>query len=116
MARSSPPTREAIERRVLPGYLSFGYLLRQIFRREHLGTLTAAARKDFEPSAAQLPAEERGPFLDTVSDAATLGRINALVLLHRSLKVWLAPHVLTTSLMLALMIVHIIQVVYFAVK
>jgi hypothetical protein len=29
------------------------------------------------------------------------------------LKSWLAPHVVVTSLMLALMIVHIIQVIYF---
>jgi Fe-S-cluster-containing dehydrogenase component/CRP-like cAMP-binding protein len=116
VAKSSPAAREIIERRVLPGFLSFGFLLRQIFRREHLPDLTAAARKDFEPSVAQLPTGERAAVLDTVTDAATLGRINALVLLHRSLKMWLAPHVLTTSLMLALMIVHIIQVVYFAVK
>jgi preprotein translocase subunit YajC len=31
------------------------------------------------------------------------------------LKMWLAPHVVSTSLMLALMAVHIIQVFYFAV-
>jgi len=30
------------------------------------------------------------------------------------LKLWLPPHVASTALMLALMIVHIIQVVYYA--
>jgi hypothetical protein len=32
------------------------------------------------------------------------------------LKLWLAPHVVATSLMLALMLVHIVQVVLFAVR
>ena len=56
---------------------------------------------------------------DAVTDvekAAMMRRVDALIYLHRSLKMWLAPHVLTTSLMLALMVVHIIQVIYFAVR
>jgi hypothetical protein len=32
------------------------------------------------------------------------------------MKLWLAPHVVVTSLMLALMIVHIIQVLYFLAR
>jgi hypothetical protein len=46
----------------------------------------------------------------------TLRRADALIYLHKTVKSWLAPHVLVTSLMLALMIVHIIQVIYFAAK
>jgi len=49
-----------------------------------------------------------------IEAAATLRRIDALIYLHRSLKLWLPPHVASTALMLALMIVHIIQVVYYA--
>jgi hypothetical protein len=50
----------------------------------------------------------------TVEASATLRRVDALIFLHRLLKAWLVPHVVFTSLMLALMVVHIIQVIYFA--
>jgi hypothetical protein len=40
--------------------------------------------------------------------------VDALVYLHRLCKSWLPPHVATTSLMLALMIIHIVQVIYYA--
>jgi hypothetical protein len=46
----------------------------------------------------------------------TIRRLDALIYLHQSLKWWLAPHIASTSLMLALMVVHIIQVIYFAVR
>jgi Fe-S-cluster-containing dehydrogenase component len=48
--------------------------------------------------------------------AATLRRVDALIYLHRSLKLWLPPHVATTALMLALLVVHIVQVIYFAAR
>ena len=107
--------REAIQRRVIPRFLSFGYLMRQYTSREHLGTMVAEARKGFEQAAQSIPPTQKADFLGAVEKAATMRRVDALIYLHRSLKMWLA-HVLTTSLMLALMIVHIIQVVYFAVK
>jgi Fe-S-cluster-containing dehydrogenase component/CRP-like cAMP-binding protein len=112
----SEPTREAIQRRVIPHFLSFGYLLRQYTARQHLGQMVADARKGFEQAAQSVPPTEKADLLSAVEKAATMRRVDALIYLHRSLKMWLAPHVLTTSLMLALMIVHIVQVVYFAVK
>jgi hypothetical protein len=51
---------------------------------------------------------------DAVEAAVTLRRVDSLIFLHRLLKLWIAPHVLATSLMLALMLVHIIQVVFFS--
>jgi len=42
--------------------------------------------------------------------------VESLIYLHRLLKVWLAPHVVSTSLMLALLVVHIVQVVFFNVR
>jgi Fe-S-cluster-containing dehydrogenase component/CRP-like cAMP-binding protein len=51
-----------------------------------------------------------------IAAAVTLRRLEALIYLHRLLKLWLPPHVVTTALMLALMIVHIIQVIYFAAR
>jgi hypothetical protein len=46
----------------------------------------------------------------------TLRRIDALIYLHRTLKIWLIPHIVSTSLMLALMLIHVLQVIYFAVR
>jgi hypothetical protein len=51
--------------------------------------------------------------MDRVTDGvASLRRIDALWLLHWLLKSWLLPHVVATSLMLALLVVHIFQVLY----
>ena len=57
-----------------------------------------------------------GRLLEAVETAATLSRVEALVFVHRLLRVWIMPHVFTTSLMLALMIVHIVQVIFFVVR
>ncbi len=116
IATASEATRSAIEKKVLPHILSFGYLARQVVRREHLRDLIESTRQEYAPLAATLPEDERGRFLDDVEKAAMMRRVDALIYLHRSLKMWLAPHVLTTSLMLALMVVHIVQVIYFAVR
>ena len=113
-AAVSNQTRELIQRRVLPHFLSFGYLMRQYFKRESLESATRAARREFEREAGGLPAADREGFLHVVELAAMNRRLDALIYLHQVLKLWLAPHVLVTSLMLALMLVHIIQVVYFA--
>ena len=48
--------------------------------------------------------------------AATLRRVEALIYLHRLLKLWLPPHVASSALMLALLVVHILQVLYFAAR
>lgn len=116
IATASEATRSAIEKKVLPHILSFGYLSRQVLRREHLRDLIESTREEYSPLAATLPPDERSRFLDDVEKAAMMRRVDALIYLHRSLKMWLAPHVLTTSLMLALMLVHIVQVIYFAVR
>ena len=58
----------------------------------------------------------RSGFRQAVELAALSRRVDALIYLHQPLKLWVAPHVLATSLMLALMLVHIIQVIYFAVR
>jgi len=60
--------------------------------------------------------EERGLLLRAVERMATLRRVEALIYLHRLLKVWIAPHVISTSVMLVLMIAHIVQVVFFNVR
>jgi Fe-S-cluster-containing dehydrogenase component/CRP-like cAMP-binding protein len=106
--------RKLITRKVRKRFLSFRYLLRQYVRREELTALWAEARTKFEPAAGDLldPAARR-LLIEAIETTATLRRVDALIYLHQLLKLWLAPHVVSTSLMLALMLVHIFQVVYF---
>jgi len=52
--------------------------------------------------------------IEAVETTATLRRVDSLIYLHQLLKLWLAPHVVSSALMLVLMAVHIIQVVFFA--
>src|SRR6185369_1264360 len=53
----------------------------------------------------------RTDFIEPIETAATLRRVEALIYLHKLIRIWIAPHVVTTSLMLALMFIHIIQVI-----
>jgi len=109
--------KEEIEKQVVRKFLSFSFLMRQFIRREQLTSLLANARKAFRDRLTRLAtSEERAQLLRAVETAVTLRRVDALIHLHKILKLWIAPHVISTSVMLALMIVHVIQVVYFAVK
>ncbi len=109
--------REEIEERVVKRFLAFSFLLRQFSRREPLTALLAEAREPFKERLTKLATnEERTLLLRAVETAVTVRRVEALIYLHKILKIWIAPHVISTSVMLALMIVHVIQVVYFAVK
>jgi Fe-S-cluster-containing dehydrogenase component len=116
LAAATGQSRELIERRALPRFLSFGYLMRQYLMRESLEAMTGRARREFKPAANKLPEAEQDGFLQVVELAAISRRVDALIYLHQALKLWVAPHVLATSLMLALMLVHIIQVIYFAMR
>jgi hypothetical protein len=107
--------RDEIEERVRKRFFGVGFLIRQLVRREQLRTLLADARKEFKELIIRTATDDERVLLqDAVETAVTLRRVDALIFLHRLLKLWIAPHVLATSLMLALMLVHIIQVVFFS--
>ena len=109
--------KEEIEQRVVRKFSRFSFLMRQFIRREQLTSLLANARSAFKERLTRLAtSEERTLLLRAVETAVTLRRVDALIFLHKILRVWIAPHVISTSVMLALMVVHVIQVVYFAVK
>jgi hypothetical protein len=116
LAAASPEAGDVIRKRVIKRCLSLGFLLRQYFRRESLDQLIAAVSGGLKPAAKKLSAYEQGNFFSAIEKAVTLRRVDALIYLHQSLKLWLAPHVIVTSLMLALMIVHIIQVIFFLAR
>ncbi|HSS19421.1 MAG TPA: cyclic nucleotide-binding domain-containing protein [Pyrinomonadaceae bacterium] len=109
--------KEEVEKQVVRKFLSVSFLMRQFVKREQLTALLANARRAFRDRLTRLAtAEERTQLLRAVETAVTLRRVDALICLHKVLKLWIAPHVISTSLMLALMVVHIVQVVFFAVK
>jgi Fe-S-cluster-containing dehydrogenase component/CRP-like cAMP-binding protein len=113
LAAAEEPARRLIEQRVLPRTFSLGFLLRQYFKRETLDDLLAAARQRLATETQGLNARAQEQVEQASNTAATLRRVDALIYLHQLLKLWLAPHVIFTTLMLALMLVHIIQVIYF---
>lgn len=106
--------KDEIRERVYPRFWSRGFLWRQLWRREELKPLLAQAREEFKPRTTRLATpEERELLLSAVETAVTLRRVDALLLLHRSLRSWIPIHVVSTAVMLALMLVHIAQVVFF---
>jgi Fe-S-cluster-containing dehydrogenase component/CRP-like cAMP-binding protein len=112
---SDKELRRLVEGKVRRRFLSLSYLLRQYLRREPLSTLLAEARGEFEIEAAPLSnPKTRLQLIEAVETTATLRRVDSLIYLHQLLKLWLAPHVVSSALMLVLMAVHIIQVVFFA--
>lgn len=113
---TNPELNELIQRKVRRRFLGLGYLFRQYFRREDLAAMLASARAEFRDAAAKMSRIDDARLMEAVENAATLRRVDALVLLHHLLKLWVAPHVLFTSIMLVLMVIHIIQVIYFNVR
>jgi Fe-S-cluster-containing dehydrogenase component/CRP-like cAMP-binding protein len=108
--------KEIIRSKVRRRFLGPGYLLRQYAKKEDINVMLADARKQFRAAAEGLPRPDEARLMEAVESAATLRRIDALCYLHKLLKLWLAPHVLFTSVMLVLMLVHIVQVTYFNVR
>ena len=109
--------REEIEERVVKRFLSRTFVIRQLLHRRELKSLLAEARGQFKERTTRMATDaERSILLSAVETAATMSRVDALIFVHRLLRVWILPHVITTSLMLALMLVHIIQVVFFAIR
>ncbi|HEY8412703.1 MAG TPA: cyclic nucleotide-binding domain-containing protein [Pyrinomonadaceae bacterium] len=106
--------KDEIRERVYARFASRGFLLRQLWRREELKSLLAQAREEFKPRTTRLTThEERELLLSAVETAVTLRRVEALLFLHRTLRSWIPIHVISTAVMLALMVVHVAQVVFF---
>lgn len=105
-----------VQTKVRRRFLSISFLMRQYFLREDLKAMHARARREFRVEAKGMTRFEEARLMEAVETAATLRRIDALCYLHRSLKLWVAPHVLFTAVMLILMAVHIFQAIYFTVR
>jgi Fe-S-cluster-containing dehydrogenase component/CRP-like cAMP-binding protein len=111
---SDAQLRHLVKVKMRKRFFSFRYLLRQYVRREELTRMLARAREEFQKDAEALADKKaRRALMEAVEATATLRRVDSLIYLHQLLRLWLAPHVVSTSIMLALMVVHIIQVVLF---
>lgn len=109
--------RRLVKEKMRKRFFSFRYLLRQYIRREDLTIMLAQAREEFRDDGELLnDAKDRRSLMEAVEATATLRRVDSLIYLHQLLKLWLAPHVVAASIMLALMLVHITQVVLFTVR
>jgi Fe-S-cluster-containing dehydrogenase component/CRP-like cAMP-binding protein len=108
--------KEEIRDRVYPRFLSYGYLWRQVWRQQELKAMLAQARQDFKDRTTRLTTEdERDLLIAAVETSVTLRRVDALLTLHWLMRFWIPMHVVATAVMLALMLVHIAQVVFFNV-
>jgi len=75
----------------------------------------AQARQEFKERTTRLATdEERELLIGAVETAVTLRRVDALLTLHWLLRAWIPLHILATAVMLALLLVHIGQVVFFS--
>lgn len=111
---SSKDLQRIVRERVIPRFISVSYLFRQYFKRLKLEYMLQLAKDEFNKLSGHLSLVDREQLDRAVEAAATMRRVDALIYLHRLLKIWLPPHVIFTSLMLALMFVHIFQVIFFA--
>jgi len=109
--------RDLIKRKVRPHFFSVSYLFRQYLKREELTASLAKSRLLFKNVLAAVDdKEKRNLLLKAIERSATLRRVDSLIYLHRLLKAWLIPHVISTSVMLALLAAHIVQVIFFKVR
>lgn len=116
MAKVTPNVRMTIQKQVVPRTISLGFLLRQYLRRESLDQMLDNLKTEFASIGQGMADGERERLLKGIEMAATMRRVDSLIYLHQALKLWLAPHVLVTSLMLGLMLIHIVQVMYFLAR
>jgi hypothetical protein len=114
---SDDQLRRLVKEKMRKRFFSFSYLLRQYLRREELTKMLSEAREEFRSDAESLGDQRaRRSLMEAVETTATLRRVDSLIYLHQLLKLWLAPHVVSVSIMLALLCVHIVQVVLFTVR
>jgi len=114
LSSASDQMRDKIKNRITRHFLSTSYLLRQYLLRQELGSEVEAVKKRVIKYAEGFREQDRQAFTRAAEAAVTARRVDSLIYLHRLLKLWLPPHIAASSLMIALLVAHIIQVIYFA--
>jgi len=105
-----------VKKKMRKHFFSFRYLIREYCEHEALKDMLEKAHKEFQEDCSTLDLPLRNSLKEAVETTATLRRVDSLIYLHQLLRVWLAPHVIVASLMVALMLVHIVQVLLFTVR
>lgn len=101
-----------IRQNVSSRFMAFRAAL-HVLAQGSLGQLLKSTAQKSAHIAVQLKnEEERRIFNEAAQAAAFLPRVNALIFLHRLLGCWIPPHIASAYVMVALMAVHICQVVY----
>ena len=85
--------RQIVAKRVVRRFVSLRYLFRQYLKRERLEDMLESAKAEFSAITSQFTLEENRELEKAIEAAATLRRVDALIYLHRLLKLWLPPHV-----------------------
>ena len=106
--------RDSIKSQISGHFLSSQFLLRQYLLRRELGPELEAGTRRVLKYAEGAREPDRQAIIRAAEAAITARRVDALIYLHRMLKLWLPPHIAASSLMIALLVAHIIQVIYFA--
>lgn len=107
---------QLVKKKMRKHFFSFRYLLREYLGHEKLKDRLEKAHQEFQEDCSMLDLPLRNSLKEAVETTATLRRVDSLIYLHQLLKVWLAPHVIVASFMVALMMVHIVQVLLFTVR
>lgn len=116
IGRAGTQVRDLAQQKLMPRFLSLGALIGQYTKRASLADSVASGQREFESEISTFSRGDRETVNAIIEDLVMQRRVDALIYLHKLLKVWLMPHVITTSFMIALMIVHIIQVTYFLAR
>src|ERR1051326_1957055 len=86
--RKQQKEAEELFRRAHRRFGSIKHLLQQIWRREELSALLASIRNEYRPLLSVLPSEvDQAAFLEDLQKLAIIRRLDALIYLHRLLKV-----------------------------
>jgi hypothetical protein len=107
--------RSLVQSQVSPRFRSLRFLLRQYIYCEELQKLRDEAPA-FLAQIQDLSVDERAALQEIIKDSVVLRRVESLIYLHRLLKLWLTAHIISTTFMLVLMVVHIVQVVFFSTR
>ena len=114
---SDDQLRVLIKGKMRKHFFSLRYLLMQYVKRDELKIVLSDAQKEFRADWDALGDPVfRSSLREAVDATATLRRVDSLIYLHQLLKLWLAPHVVSVSIMLALLCVHVVQVSLFTVR
>ena len=116
VARLTGEEQSLLRAHVISSVCSLRYLIAQYFSSLTLEQRISEVGQRFSNHTSGITLARQTKLKETIANLVTLRRVEALLYLHHLLKLWLLPHVLLTSLMIALMVVHIIQAVFFAAR